>query len=82
MIDTVLAPVFGDEITAISGAQLLAVSEAFPRARRIELGPAAVVRIIALVGQPGKWAVLLGQISTLAALALDVRRRSARPCSQ
>ena len=50
VVDTVPASGFGDEITAICGAQLFAVPQTLPCARRIELGPAAVVRIIALVG--------------------------------
>src|SRR6266516_200332 len=52
MVDAVLAPGLGDEVRACAagGAKLFPVSQALPGVWRIDLGPAGVVRIVALVG--------------------------------
>jgi len=51
MIDAVLAPGHGDQFRARATRswQLLTVSKALPRIWRVDLSPAAVIRIIALV---------------------------------
>jgi hypothetical protein len=52
MVDAVLASGLGDEVRAgtASGSKLFTVPQPLPGVRCIDLGPAAVVRIVALVG--------------------------------
>jgi DDE_Tnp_1-associated len=63
--DAVLASIRSRQARALTagGRQLLPVSQTLPSARHVQLGPPSVILMVALMGQPAKWATPFGEIS-------------------